>query len=53
VTVAGGQFKKADGERALAIDWMNKAELAQAIPPAFTDYVGRQLLQVVTGGTEP
>lgn len=45
VTVAGGQFKKADGVRALGIDWMTKAELAQAIPPAYTEYLGRQLLE--------
>jgi DNA (cytosine-5)-methyltransferase 1 len=48
VTVAGGQFKKVDGERALGIDWMTKAELCQAIPPAYTEHIGRQLLAVVT-----
>ena len=44
VTVAGGQFKKADGERALGIDWMQKPELCDAIPPAYTEYIGRQLI---------
>ncbi len=43
ITVAGGQFRKADGERAMGIDWMTRTELAQAIPPAFTEYIGRQL----------
>jgi len=47
VTVAGGQFRKADGERALGIDWMTKPELAEAIPPAYTEFVGRQLLAVL------
>lgn len=29
---------------AMGIDWMSRDELAQAIPPAFTEYIGRQLL---------
>jgi DNA (cytosine-5)-methyltransferase 1 len=30
---------------AMGIDWMNRAELAQAIPPAYTEFLGRQLLR--------
>ena len=30
---------------AMDIDWMNRAELTQAIPPAYTEYVGKQLIQ--------
>jgi DNA (cytosine-5)-methyltransferase 1 len=29
------------------IDWMNRDELAQAIPPAYTQYIGEQLLQAI------
>jgi hypothetical protein len=47
ITVAGGQFRKADGERALGIDWMLKDELAQAIPPAYTEYLGKQLMGII------
>ncbi len=28
---------------AMGIDWMNRAELAEAIPPAYTKYIGLQL----------
>jgi DNA (cytosine-5)-methyltransferase 1 len=30
--------------RAMGITWMNKSELAQAIPPAYTRYIGEHLL---------
>lgn len=31
-------------QKAMGIDWMNKRELTQAIPPAYTEYIGRQLI---------
>lgn len=34
-----------DAQDAMGIDWMNRAELAEAIPPAFTEFIGSQLLQ--------
>lgn len=33
---------------AMGIDWMSAKELAQAIPPAFTEFIGRQLLNYVS-----
>jgi DNA (cytosine-5)-methyltransferase 1 len=43
-----GHFGGADYARfAMGIDWMNARELAQAIPPAYTEYIGRQLIGVI------
>jgi len=35
---------------AMGIDWMNRDELCQAIPPAYTEFIGRQLIRQLTGG---
>jgi DNA (cytosine-5)-methyltransferase 1 len=32
---------------AMGIDWMNRDELSQAIPPAYTEYIGRELLRQI------
>jgi DNA (cytosine-5)-methyltransferase 1 len=31
-------------QRAMGIDWMSRSELSQAIPPAYTEHLGRQLI---------
>lgn len=31
------------GKRAMGVDWMTQAELGEAIPPAYTEYLGLQL----------
>jgi len=38
---------KATWSRELGIDWMEPRELAQAIPPAYTEYIGKQLLEAI------
>ena len=34
-------------QRAMGIDWMPLRSLSEAIPPAYTEHIGRQLLAVI------
>lgn len=34
--------------RAMGIDWMSRDEMREAIPPAYSAHIGRQLLQMIT-----
>lgn len=38
-------YKMKDWEKAMGIDWMTKAELVEAIPPVYSEYIGRNLLE--------
>jgi DNA (cytosine-5)-methyltransferase 1 len=45
-TVAGHWVgTTAEWSDAMGIDWMTKSELAQAIPPRYSEYLTRQVLQ--------
>ena len=37
-------YSVTDARLAMGIDWMTMAELAQAIPPQYTEFIGRQLM---------
>lgn len=37
------------GRKAMGIDWMTQSELAEAIPPAFTEHIGKQLMAAIVG----
>lgn len=40
-------WTKANVSEAMGIDWMAVKELTQAIPPAYTEYIGKYLMKVV------
>ena len=44
ITVAGNNFLADDAREAMGIEWMSKREIAQAIPPSYTEFIGQQLL---------
>jgi len=44
VQVYGHTAGKSLWPKAMGIDWMTSKELSQAIPPAYTQFIGRQLL---------
>jgi DNA (cytosine-5)-methyltransferase 1 len=45
----GGNCSIAAARDAMGIDWMNKRELNEAVPPAYTQFIGKQLLKYLTG----
>lgn len=48
----GGNCTVAAASTAMGIDWMTKVELNQAVPPAYTRFIGEQLLEHLGVGFE-
>ena len=47
MTVAGHIASVDYARRIMGIDWMNRNELSQAIPPAYTKFIGQQLMAAI------
>jgi DNA (cytosine-5)-methyltransferase 1 len=47
----GRNITVAEMREAMGIDWMDRATLTQAIPPAYTEYIGRELLSQLSSKT--
>lgn len=45
-----GHFSQVEYAKfAMGIDWMKQVELSQAIPPAYTEYIGKQIMEYLNG----
>jgi len=50
VTVGGHNYNTSEGKGAMQIDWMTRDELNEAIPPAYSEFIGRQVLGAIDAG---
>ncbi len=41
---------RAEAAEAMGIDWMNRDEMCHAIPPAYTEYIGKYLMKAINKG---
>lgn len=46
ITIAGNNFENKFAKKAMQIDWMSKKELAQAIPPIYTQWIGERIIHL-------
>lgn len=44
---AGRKNKISEGRSAMGIDWMTRGELSESIPPAYSEFIGRQVLDQI------
>jgi DNA (cytosine-5)-methyltransferase 1 len=46
-TISGHFGDVKGGAKAMGIDWMTRDELSQAIPPAYSEFLGRQIINLL------
>jgi len=51
VTVTGHITNLPRVRRAMGISWMSRAEIVEAIPPAYTEWIGKQLITALLSNT--
>lgn len=44
----GRVYRETEKREAMGIDWMRRAELSQAIPPAYSEYIGKEALKRIS-----
>lgn len=47
MTITGHFSDQVSAKKAMGIDWMNRGELAEAIPPAYTEWIGQYLIEAI------
>ena len=51
ICVVGYRYAAEDGRKAMGIDWMPRRTLSKAIPPPYTEWIGRQMLELTAKQT--
>lgn len=47
MSISGHVAPIAHARRVMGIDWTTRKELAEAIPPAYTEHIGKQLISAL------
>jgi DNA (cytosine-5)-methyltransferase 1 len=53
ISICAGGPGASEMREAMGIDWMSRDELTEAIPPAYTEYIGAQLMDALAADDEP